>query len=468
MLLPGMQRTIRLVDFDWPRGPVSIEELMAMPSAQWEHIRFEITKRRQEHPTQPLARCRLCGGSVFIKAQATAQGLSPYFAHFSGAESDCAWHHGRNLHPDDARAAQYLGQQESALHRWLCEQIAEIVSLDPRAREISVERYHRPTIEGRGRWPDVYFEIDGLARFAIEIQLSKPFASEIVARQLFYNREGISLIWLFRELNEPLPQGFRDVITLQRGNAFTIGDDLLRHSRANGQLFLDCHLEASRGGFLKPKRVVLDALTLTSGRSVFLSDRRTDVLKEFCKAGRTKWVNAFRQAPGTTSRNPFSESIYHSAWDSARMFVPALSVWKQRYWQTEGGSGVAFFCELIAILFSIAHSGKGDGDRLYLTRIEGPEALLQMLNAKLSGWAFMPYAELISAFLRASARAELLARSSLANILYHARRSRAQVGPEDPTWQAAVRIFPEMLDGVRRQEMIDVGALPAWAGGTLR
>lgn len=466
MLQPALQRTIRLVDFDWPRGPVSIEQLMAMPSAQWEHIRFEITKRRQEDPVQPLARCRLCRGSVFIKAQATSAGLAPYFAHFSDVRSDCPWHHGPNLRPDDARAAQYLGQQESALHRWLCEQVAEVVSLDARARDISVDTYRRATIEGRGRWPDVYFELEGLARFAIEIQLSKPFAPEIAARQLFYNREGISLIWLFRNLDDPLPQGFRDVITLQRGNAFTIGDEVLRDSREKGQLLLDCHLETARGGFLKPKRVGLDALTLTSGRSVFLTDRRTDVLKEFCKTGRVKWVNAFRQAPGTTSRSPFSESIYHSAWDSARMFVPALSAWKQRYWQTEGGSGGVFFCELIAILFSIAHSGKGDGDRLYLTRIHGPEALLQMLNAKLNGRAFMPYADLISAFLRGSARTELLARSSFVQILDQARRSRAQVGPEDPTWQAAARIFPEVLDGVRRQEMIDVGALPSWAGGS--
>lgn len=29
----------------------------------------------------------------------------------------------------------------------------------------------------------------------------------------------------------------------------------------------------------------------------------------------------------------------------------------------------------------------------------------------------------------------------------------------------APTLFPEVFDGVRRQEMIDVFALPAWAGG---
>ena len=461
-----MQRTIRIVDFDWPRGPVSIEQLMSMPIAQWEHIRTEITKRRQETPSEPLGRCRLCGGSVFIKTQSTLAILSPYFAHFADAPDDCPWHHGPNLRPDDARASQYQGQQESALHRWLCNQVAELVGADPRARDICVDTYRRPTIEGRGRWPDVYFEIEGLARFAIEIQLSKPFAPEVVARQLFYDREGISLVWLFRSLSDPMPQGFRDVLTLQRGNAFTIGDDVLRASRAKGQLLFDCHLEAPRGGFLKPKRISLDDLTLEAGRSVFLTDRRTEALRDYCKAGRIKWANAFRTAPGTTSKNPFSEPIYHSAWDSARMYVPALSAWKQRYWQTNGGSGGGFFCELIAVLFSIAHSGTGGSDRLYLTRFQGSEALLQMLNAKLAGRFIMPYATLIETFLTASARAELLSRESLATAVRQAKLALPQIGADDPTWLAAVRIFPEILDGVRRQEMIDVKALPFWAGGT--
>lgn len=461
----GMQRTIEIVDFDWPRGSVSIAMLMAMPSGQWEHIRYEITKRRQEDRGRPLARCRLCGGSVFIRSQTTADGLSPYFAHYPDTPQDCPWHQGPNLRPDDARAAQYQGQQESALHRWLCEQVANIACGDPRSRDVSVDTYQRPTIEGRGRWPDVYFELDGLGRFAIEVQLSKPFAPEIVARQLFYNREGISLIWLFRDLVEPLPQGFRDVLTLQRGNAFTIGDDVLRASFERGTLLLDCHLEAPSGGFLKPKRVRLDELTLNSGRSVFLSDRRTQILKDFAKAGRQKWHDAFRESPGTQSQNPFSEGVYHHAWDSIRMFVPEMSEWKQRYWQVNGGRGDQFFAELVAILFSIARSGRGDGDHLYLTRIQGTEPLLPMLNAKLSGHGFMPYATMIEHFLAVGARRDLLERESLSRIIASAKSGRPQITPTDPTWRAVTRIFPEVFDGVRRQEMIDMFALPAWAGG---
>ena len=62
MRFSGRQCTIEMVDFDWPRGPVSIDALMAMPSGQWEHIRTDITRRRQEDLARPLARGRLWGG----------------------------------------------------------------------------------------------------------------------------------------------------------------------------------------------------------------------------------------------------------------------------------------------------------------------------------------------------------------------------------------------------------------------
>ena len=74
MRFSGRQRTVEMVDFDWPRGPVSIDALIAMPFGQSEHICTEITRWRQEDPARPLARCRLYGGSAYIKRQPMAEG----------------------------------------------------------------------------------------------------------------------------------------------------------------------------------------------------------------------------------------------------------------------------------------------------------------------------------------------------------------------------------------------------------
>lgn len=112
-----------------------------------------------------------------------------------------------------------------------------------------------------------------------------------------------------------------------------------------------------------------------------------------------------------------------------------------------------------------------DGEVLesYVTKTRDRDAALQfmkkMLNAKLRGHGFMPYATMIEHFLAASARCDLLERESLARVIASAKSGRPQVDPADPTWHAVTRIFPEVFDGVRRQEMIDVSVLPAWAGG---
>lgn len=230
-----MQRTVEITEFEMPRGRITVGELMAMEPAVWEHLRSEINLRRTADPDRPLARCHYCQSSIYIRAQATRDGNVPMFVHFQGADPECPWFAGKNVIPDDARAAQYRGHQECALHRWMCDMIASFLEMDPRLTKLSVDRYLKPQIEERGRYPDVYAELDGLGKFAFEVQLSKPFAFEIAARHRHYQAEGVSLIWVFRALDGELPQGFRDVITMQRGNAFLFDDAAFNASvAANG------------------------------------------------------------------------------------------------------------------------------------------------------------------------------------------------------------------------------------------
>jgi hypothetical protein len=334
-----MQRTIEIADFELPRGAITIQHLMAMEHATWDHLRAEINLRRKGEPDRPLARCRLCNSPVYIKAQSTRDGLVPLFAHFSDAAPDCPWYSGANLVPDDARAAQYRGHQECALHRWMCDMIAQFLERDPRCTKVAVDRYLKPQIEDRGRYPDIYAEIEGLGKFAIEVQLSKPFAFEIAARHLHYRAEGVSLIWVFRGLADDLPQGFRDVITMQRGNAFLFDEAAFRASVDLGRLTLSAYLEGDRG-WLKPRLVALDELDRSSGRSVFLEDRRTAKLLDYCQAGRAKWFEPLGVGAPFEFGDPLVDNQFGPAWDSIRSFVPELSAWKDAWWrqfQARGG-----------------------------------------------------------------------------------------------------------------------------------
>jgi hypothetical protein len=457
-----MQRTIEIADFELPRGAVTIDTLMAMERPAWEHLRGEINRRRRLDPEKPLARCRQCKGPVYLRAQWTDGGHVPMFVHFTGTEPDCPWYQGINLTADDARAAQYRGHQETALHRWLCDTIADLLQRDPRCTRISVDRYLKPQVEERGRYPDIYAELDGLGKFAIEVQLSKPFAFEIAARHLHYEAEGVSLIWVFRELAEALPQGFRDVIAAQRGNAFLFDDAAFAAATEADGLRLSAYLEGDKG-WLKPRLVALDDLDRGSGRSVFLEDRRTAKLLDHCQAGRAKWLEALRVGAPFDFSDPLVDNQFGPAWDSIRAFVPQLSAWKDAWWRQFQLRGRPHFLDLMAMLFSIQQSAEAGQDRLFVTRYKGDGSLVAMLNARLSGALFMRYADLCEAMLAGTACSPALGRSSLQTALATARRDAEQIGPGHPIWSAAARLFPEVFDGMLRAELADLRQLPGWA-----
>ena len=59
------------------------------------------------------------------------------------------------MRSNDARAAQYHGQQESVAHGRMCELIAEIATLDPRCESTKIDEYLPPTANDFGRYLDV-------------------------------------------------------------------------------------------------------------------------------------------------------------------------------------------------------------------------------------------------------------------------------------------------------------------------
>lgn len=458
-----MQRTVEIAEFELPRGRITVGELMAMEPAGWEHLRSEINLRRTADPDRPLARCHYCQSSIYIRAQATRDGNVPMFVHFQGADPECPWFAGKNVIPDDARAAQYRGHQECALHRWMCDMIARFLEMDPRLTKLSVDRYLKPQIEERGRYPDVYAELDGLGKFAFEVQLSKPFAFEIAARHRHYQAEGISLIWVFRALDGELPQGFRDVITMQRGNAFLFDDAAFNASVAANGLKLSAYVEADGSGWRKPRVVRLEDLDRSAGRAVFLEDRRTRKLLDHCVSGRAKWLEALEVGRPFEFGDEMVDNQFGPAWSSIRAFVPKLSGWKDAWYKQFLRRGRPHFLDLMAILFSIQKSAELGHDHLYVTRYKGDGALVAMLNARLSGEWYRRYADLIEMMVARTRARRVLTRPSLQTALAKARSEAGQIAAGHPLWDAAARIFPEVYDGVLRAELADLGQLPDWA-----
>ena len=457
------QRTILIADFELPRGAVSVEQLMAMPRAGWEHLRSQINVRRREDRSKPLARCRICEGGVFIRVQATQDSHIPMYAHYPEASRTCPWYDGNNLSPDDARAAQYQGHQESALHRRLCSTIEQCVKFDERCSHSAVNTYLRPEIHKRGRWPDVYADLSGLSRFALEVQLSKPFAPEIAARHVHYDAEGIALVWIFNTLESPMPQGFHDVVAMQRGNAFVFDDEAEAASVERGTLVLKCFLENGQGGWREPRLVVLDDLQTGAGRSAFVEDCRSEALKQRCKKYRARWWDAMKLAREERPNSLENSDHFEGVWDDTKASVPGVWEWERKFWTERSYRARAHTAALYAILCSVAHSAASGRAVLHITKFSGDSALLSMLNSKLNGADFKHCASLIDNFVRATSLSDMLEKPSLKRIIAEAQKSDAQMTADHPLWRVMARLFPEVLDGLVRAELADLDQLPSWA-----
>ncbi len=242
-------------------GPISIQDLLAMPENRWGMIRDRITDRHNGKDGLS-ARCMWCNNPVYVKTSKIGDNYHPLFAHYSGSDPECPWYHGPNIKPDDARAAQYKGQQESEFHRLMCEQIAEIVALDKRHARSKIDKYLPPNNNSYGRFPDIYVEWDVFGPFAIEFQMSSTFQTEISARCKHYEYEDIPLLWILFGIDTigTIQQSFRDVIRRHRGNAFVLDDAAITASREQQTLVLSCFLDNGKLGLKDAIGTILNGM----------------------------------------------------------------------------------------------------------------------------------------------------------------------------------------------------------------
>ena len=407
-------------------GPVTARELLALPDDSWGLLRDRITDKRQGRDGLE-AHCMACNGNVYIRT-ARLRGFSrPLFQHYSGTDPNCPWYQGRNVKPDDARGAQYRGQQESNFHRLMCEQVAELVALDDRYITHSVAEYLPPTENTYGRFPDVYVEWEGFGPFAVEFQMSGTFQTEISARCKHYEHEGIPLLWILFGIDtaRAVQQSFRDVIRRHRGSAFVLDAAAVAASREQKTLVLTCYLTKG-DGFDAPTLVRFDELTIPRSRLPYHEDR----------------IVTPRLAEIEQRRRPWFDAL--AGWDH---FAPLLGLERPE-------------SLLVAAAFSVVATANGK-ERNYASAHPNIRA---MLNTYLHSGAFSRYCDLLRHLIGSTASSDLLD----TKVGDHLRdyRDAAQADEQSPEWQLLRRLLPEALDPVLREELAYLDALPEWAVST--
>jgi hypothetical protein len=440
-------------------GPVTARELLELPEDNWGIIRDRITDYVSGKADGRVARCMMCEGRVFIQTRVKGEKKLPYFAHYKGGDPNCKWFHGKTMPPDAARADQYRGRQESAAHRMLCEQIDELVRLDARYIKSTVEQYHAPTEGKHGRYPDVYVEWQGLQPFAIELQLSNTFQTEVSGRSVYYQREGVTLVWMLYGLDMQggdIPQSFRDVIRRHRGNAFLLDRETVEASRKQRTLLLKCYLKNAQDTFDVPVLVRLDELKVPRSGLAFYEDRITAGLRQRIDDRRKNWFKALHPLRnGWDWTAPQLPGVI-AAFDELKQFVPVLT-----NWHNSDESARLELLRLIAIVFSVISTANGK-DRNYASRHKNIKAMLNTFLNVESG--IQMYALIIERLLRLTALHHLLEGTVGKHI---ERAKRAMEGnlclDFEPEWDIMRHLVPEVFDPHIRDELVYLNALPVWA-----
>jgi hypothetical protein len=139
--------------------------------------------------------CAICKQPLFLSRRIEGK-TNRWFVH-DGKSEQCPWYEGNRLTPDQAKALIYRGQQEGAKHLEYKRFLAKWLSKDPSVSGIALEQTtFSEVMKGEWRRPDVKCLFQGHP-LVFEIQLSYTFLSDVIARDEFYKREGIFIVWVF-------------------------------------------------------------------------------------------------------------------------------------------------------------------------------------------------------------------------------------------------------------------------------
>ncbi len=449
-------REIKAVIFDGELGFLTVEELMAMPPDRWGMLRDRLTDSRRGMAGELVARCLLCESPVYIQAKPIQSARLPLFAHFRGGNPDCLWYQGKNKKPNDVRAQQYRGQQESKAHRNLCELLEKLASLDRRYKRGSVGQYLQPKSGKHGRFPDVYVEWEGVAPFVLELQLSYTSETEVSDRYLYYQREDVNLIWVLAGLDarlHDLPQNFRDVIRRHRGNAFALDHAAIEASKDNQTLILSCYLQCDDGSFEPARQVRIDDLAFPNVGLAYYDDRIVEPLLRNCALVREPWLAALRKIDREWTYEKTQAPEVKQVIQSMADLNPVLL---SDHWE-----GVSFL-KLVAALFSAINSADGISEN-FLSHQPNIKGTLNsaLINASDQ---LKDCALIIEFYLERSPLQNLLS-SSVGKHVGNAKEECGDkaFGPGSWQWQACRRVVPEIFDPGIREQLKYFEALPPWA-----
>lgn len=451
-----LKRTVKGALITPSPGVVSIHELLHMPEVSWRELRNRISDGYHGGNNGRDAKCLWCGGTVYIQERAKGAERFPLFAHRSGEGIGCPWHPQSTLSPDDARAAQYQGNQKSIAHEFICSELARLLRLDKSLEHVEVDKTYVAGEPGQhGRFPDVRFKMTDLPECVLEVQLSNTFQPEISQRGLFYQSHGMPLVWVLHGVDarlDNLPSSFRDVIHRHKNNAFSLDQEAVAESERQNTLVLRCHMLDRTGKVAEVRLVPFRDLKrprhgLPFWRNMLVPD------PEGLKRVREPWYIALKEIKAATHGNWHAEDLSSQAWVSEafkRLPVPA----------TEDYSPYDF-ARLVAITFTLLSEANGKFRDLVYNHMPNATAAFNTFLHRSSpqqACAIVLETLIERTTLKGSLKPTVRKHIGLAKEAWP-----NQIDHEHAFYGALRVLVPEVFDDEVREEMMLEGLLPDWA-----
>ncbi|WP_044271889.1 DUF6035 family protein [Bacteroides timonensis] len=208
-----------------------------------------------------------------------------FFKHYKDVK-ECSIKTDSHLPVGVLLARKYENVKESIPHIELKNRLGYIIMQFHSPKIISIDsKFYFDKFGGREkRKPDVYAVI-GDKEYAFEIQLNTTFLSVIEEREAFYERNNVSILWIFK--NFPLEDGLqrltqKDIYVPNRLNAFVLDNEMLNLSIERKKLHLRVYYKIFLVDGWKicsqwnTKIVTIEDLTYTGNCKPFFYDSLAD------------------------------------------------------------------------------------------------------------------------------------------------------------------------------------------------
>lgn len=233
------QQTVKLA-IDCESGElVSAESLLTLEEEEFSALRRASLAARVDRKRGGSAvrfQCALCKQPLFLSRYIQGP-TNRWFVH-DGKSEHCPWYERNRLTPYQTKALIYRGQQEGPKHREMKRFVATWLGKDPLASEINEEQTtFSEVVKGEWRRPDLKCQYQGKS-LVFEIQLSYTFLSDVIARDEFYRREGIFIIWLFASFDRSRA-AITDEAFFNRRNLFVLDTEAVSQTTERGILTIN-------------------------------------------------------------------------------------------------------------------------------------------------------------------------------------------------------------------------------------